>query len=302
MQLQLSFKIINTVAFLLIGFLWGLNWPAVKFILTEIPPLTMRAISFTAAACILAAVVRFLKQPLSLKKNEAIPTALIGLFLIFGFNILTTFGQMLLETSKATIIAYTMPSLTATLAAIYLGERIGLSVLAALILAMGGLIILASENFLALIKNPLGPTIMMFAALSWAIGNVGLKSRTWLSKPLALTMWFFVFSSLAIWPLVFIYEPLGTQNWPNIMIIGVLIFHILGPMITCYLLWALMVSRLSVTIASISVLTAPVVGVLSSALLLGDTFTWQKLVALMAIILSISLVTFQGDEKAKRKD
>ena len=73
-------------------------------------------------------------------------------------------------------------------------------------------------------------------------------------------------------------------------------------MITCYLLWALMVSRLSVTIASISVLTAPVVGVLSSALLLGDTFTWQKLVALMAIILSISLVTFQGDEKAKRKD
>jgi drug/metabolite transporter (DMT)-like permease len=63
-----------------------------------------------------------------------------------------------------------------------------------------------------------------------------------------------------------------------------------------------MVSRLSVTIASISVLTAPVVGVLSSALLLGDTFTWQKLVALMAIILSISLVTFQGDEKAKRKD
>jgi len=37
-------------------------------------------------------------------------------------------------------------------------------------------------------------------------------------------------------------------------------------------------------------------------LLLGDTFTWQKLVALMAIILSISLVTFQGDEKAKRKD
>ena len=299
MQLQLSVKIVNTLAFLVIGFLWGLNWPAVKFILTEIPPLTMRAISFTAAACILATIVRFLKQPLSLKRSEALPTALVGLFLIFGFNVLTTFGQMLIETSKATIIAYTMPSLTAILAAIYLRERIGLSVLAALILAMGGLIILASDNFSALIANPLGPTIMLFAALSWAIGNVGLKSIIWILNPLALTVWFFVFSSLAIWPLVFIYEPLGTQNWPNIMVIGVLIFHILGPMITCYIFWALMVARLSATIASISVLVAPVVGVLSSTLLLGDTFTWQKLIALTAIILSLSVATRQSYKTVK---
>ena len=288
----------NTAAFLLIGFLWGLNWPAVKFLLTEIPPLTIRAISFTAAACILSAIVRFLKQPLSLQKNEVLPTALVGLFLIFGFNVLTTFGQMLLETSKATIIAYTMPSLTAILAAVYLRERIGLGVLAALILAMGGLIILASDDFLALITNPLGPTIMILAALSWAIGNVGLKSRTWRLTPLALTVWFFVFASLAVWPLVFIYEPLGTQNWPNIKLIGVIIFHILGPMITCYVVWALMIAKLPATVASISVLTAPVVGVLSSALILGDIFTWQKLLALAAIILSISMVTLQGDKKS----
>lgn len=275
-----------------------MNWPAVKFLLTEIPPLTMRAISFTAAAFILAAIVRFLKQPLSLKKDEILPTAVVGLFLIFGFNVLTTFGQILTETSKATIIAYTMPSLTAILAAFYLRERIGFHVWVALILAMGGLIILASDDFSALVKNPLGPTIMIFAALSWAIGNVGLKSQVWSLKPLALTVWFFLFSSLAAWPLVFIYEPFGTHNWSNIRILAVLIFHILGPMITCYVVWALLVARLPATIASISVLTAPVVGVLSSALLLGDIFTWHKLVALTAIILSISVVIFQDNKKA----
>ena len=208
---------------------------------------------------------------------------------------------MLLETSKATIIAYTMPLLTAILAAIYLRERIGFNVLAALMLAICGLIILASDNFLALIKNPLGPTIMVFAAISRAIGNVGLKSRTWHLEPLAFTVWFFVFSSLAVWPLVFIYETLRTQKWPKIRLIGVLIFHSLGPMLTCYVVWALMVARLPTTIASISVLTTPVVGVLSPALLLSDTFTWQKLVALMAVILSISAVTLQGDRKGFTK-
>ena len=49
----------------------------------------MRAVSFTAAEVILAAVVKLLKQRLSLEKVEAIPTALVGIFLIFGFNVLT---------------------------------------------------------------------------------------------------------------------------------------------------------------------------------------------------------------------
>ena len=61
----------------------------------------------------------------------------------------------------------------------------GLSVLAALILAMDGLIILASDNFLALIANPLGPTIMIFTALSWAIGNLGFKDQNLAFKALS---------------------------------------------------------------------------------------------------------------------
>lgn len=164
---------------------------------------------------------------------------------------------------------------------------------------MGGLIVLASEDFTAFFANPLGPLIMIFASLSWAKGNVGLKSKEWGLGPLALTVWFFVLSSLAVWPLVFIYEPFGTQNWPNITIIAVLMLHIPWPMIACYILWASLIAKLPATIASISVITAPVVGVLSSSLLLGGTFAWRKLVALKAIILSISLFIFQDNKKTE---
>ena len=293
MFLLANTRYIHVVAFLVIGFLWGLNWPAVKFILTEVPPLTMRAISFTAAAAIMFNVVLLLRQPIQLKKDEIIPTAMVGVFLIFGFNVLTAFGQILLETSKATIIAYTMPSLTAILATIYLRERIGIKVLFALLMAMGGLAVLASENLATLIEYPLGPVIMLLAALSWSIGNVGLKSRNWRLQPLPLTVWFFTFSSLVIWPLVFIYEPIWHQDWPGIGVLGALAFHILGPMITCYILWTVLIARLPTTIAAISVLTAPVVGVVSSILLLDDVLTWQKFIALTAIILSIAVASRQ---------
>lgn len=39
---------------LLIGVLWGANWPAVKFMLTELPPLTIRALAFPIAGLVLA--------------------------------------------------------------------------------------------------------------------------------------------------------------------------------------------------------------------------------------------------------
>lgn len=294
MSLLANTRHIYFVAFMVIGFLWGLNWPAVKYILTEMPPLTMRAVAFTAAAVILFIVVFLLRQPLRINKEEFIPTAVVGVFLIFGFNVLTAFGQVLLETSKATIIAYTMPSLTAILATIYLRERIGFKVLVALLMAMGGLAVLASENLVTLIEHPLGPVIMLLAALSWSIGNVGLKSRNWRLQPLPLTVWFFTFSSLVIWPLVFIYEPIWHQDWPSIGVIGALALHILGPMITCYILWAFLIARLPTTIAAISVLTAPVVGVVSSILFLDDVLTWQKCVSLTAIILSISVASRQS--------
>ena len=292
-----NIQLINIATFLLIGVLWGLNWPAVKFLLTEIPPLTLRAVSFTAAASILAVVVTIIKQPLRLKKDEALATSIVGVFLIFGFNVLTAFGQIFLESSKAAIIAYTMPSLTAVLATFYLRERLDTRVVIALLVAMSGLAFLASENLTSLIENPFGPVIMIFAALSWALGNVGLKSRKWRLQPLPLTVWFFAFSSLATWPLVFIWEPIWQQNLPSLQVLATLTFHILGPMIICYILWAVLVARLPAAIAAISALTAPVVGVLSSIFLLNDVMTWQKSAALAAIIFSIVVTTMQTVKK-----
>jgi len=298
-KLKSNIKPTDALALLFIGTLWGINWPAVKFLLTSIEPLTMRAISFTAAAFMLAIIARLLNQSLHLPKSEALPTLLTGLFLIFGFNSLTTFGQLIVEASKATIIAYTMPSFTAILAAVYLRERIKFNVVVGLIISMFGLSILALEGVSSSISNPTGPILMLLAALSWAIANVGLKSREWALKPLPLTMWFFIFSSLAIWPLVFIFEPITTQTWPNKMAIWVLLFHILGPMITCYIVWSFLVAKLPTTTTTISILIAPVVGVMSSAWLLEEALNWQKFIALVAIVLSISFVTLTSGSKAK---
>ncbi len=271
----------------LIGLLWGLNWPAVKFMLTEMPPLTIRAVAFPFAAVLLALIASARGERLWPAWHEWLPLTVTGVLVIFGFNVLTALGQTLTETSKAAIIAYTMPALTAMLAAVSLGERLEARHKASLALGMAGLGVLASENFAALLSAPLGPAIMFGAALSWAGGNVALKGFTWQLSPLARTVWFFAISSALAWPLVWIFEPPAGQSWPSVPVFATLLYHAVGPMVICYALWTVLVGRLSATVAAIAALLAPVVGVSSAIILLGDAVTWQKTVSLAMILASI---------------
>ena len=274
---------------MLIGSLWGLNWPAVKFMLSEMPPLTIRAVAFPVAALLLALIARAAGHRLRPAPRDRGALVLTGFLVVFGFNILTTLGQVLTETSKAAIIAYTMPAFTALFAAFFLGERLGPRSALALAVGMGGLAVLALEDFTALIAEPAGPVIMLFAAVSWALGNVALKARQWSLSSLALTVWFFVVSSVFCWPLVWLFEPPWEQSLPSAPVLWTLSFHALGPMVVCYTLWTMTVGRLPATVAAITALLAPVVGVLSAVILLGDTLSWQKITALALVLVSIAL-------------
>jgi drug/metabolite transporter (DMT)-like permease len=274
---------------ILIGVLWGLNWPAVKFMLTELPPITLRATAFPCAALLLAIIAHGLGHRLCPPRAEFLPMLVVGLFVVFGFNVGVTFGQVLTQTSKAAIIAYTMPAITAVLAVVFLRDRLHWRLVLALGIGMAGLAVLASKDWAALLRDPTGPLITLGAALSWAIGNIALKARTWTLSPLAMAMWFFAISTVLAWPLVLIFEPLSGQHWPSLPVIATLAYHILGPMVVCYLLWTVLLGRLPATVAAISTLTAPIVGVSSAVVMLGDPLTWQIVVALALIVGSIFL-------------
>ncbi|MEM6624692.1 MAG: DMT family transporter [Pseudomonadota bacterium] len=273
----------------LIGLFWGLNWPAVKFVLTEVPPLTLRAAAFTLASACLALYCAARGMALRPPWRELPWMAVTGLLVIFGFNVAVALGQVLTETSKAAIIAYCMPALTALFAALFLGERLTMRILAALAAALAGIGVLASENLADLLANPLGPALMLFSATAWALGTVALKAARFTLSALPLTVWFLGLSALAAWPLALIFERPILPEWPSAAVITVWAWHAIFPMILCYALWTGLVGRLPAAVAAIATLMAPVVGVISAIILLGDPVTWQKVAALCLILLSITI-------------
>jgi drug/metabolite transporter (DMT)-like permease len=283
-----------------IGLFWGLNWPAVRFILTEIPPFTIRMVAFVSGAAVLLALARLRGERVWPARGEWGPLVLVALLSIFGFNILAAFGQLNTETSRAAIIAFTMPVWATLLSVAFLGDRLTWERAGALLLGMAGLALLLGEDLLDVSRSPLGSLLTLAAAVSWGSGTVLLKRRSWSLSPLAMAGWMVAISA----PPGALGAALIEQPWtlpmPSAEVLLVLGYHILFPMVWCHFAWVTLVSSLPAPVAAIGTLMIPVVGVVSAILLLGEPPLPQKFVALALVVSAVALVLIVPSVKARR--
>lgn len=275
---------------LTIGVLWGLNWPAVKYILGSVPPWTFRTLAFALGALLLATFARLNGEGLRVPPRDRAALVGAGLLTVFSFNILTAFGQLLTETSKAAIIAFTMPMWAALFSSLFLKEKLGINRLISLALGMGGLAVLLNSNGAEYLDRPAGFIVMLGAAISWAAGTVLLKGHAWSTGPLARSAWLVGISALPAAVGAILLEHPWTLSWPPFPVLLVFLYHVVGPVAVCYGVWTLLIVRLPASTAALGTLLVPVVGVLSSSLLLGDRLTAPKLTALALIVASVAIV------------
>ena len=136
---------------------WGFNWPVTKYLLSELPPLTMRGSAGVIGALLLAAMALFSGQSLHVPRalwprlvlaamlNVALWMALMGLALLW------------LPASEAALIAYTMPIWASMLAWPVLGERPNLLRVISLVMAFAGLAsIMGGNGFAASVDKMAG--------------------------------------------------------------------------------------------------------------------------------------------------
>lgn len=279
----------ETALVLALGIFWGLNWPTVKVLLTVFPPFTLRAIGLGLGTIGLAALAAAMHQCLLPRRDELVQLIATGLLTVLGFNVFTAFGQLFTETSSAVIVAFTMPMWAALLAVIFLGERLSLNRVLALLLGMLGLAVLVHGDLEKFAASPAGPACMLAAALSWAAGTVALKARDWSIAPLARATWLVgVSAPFAALGAVLFEQPLS-QSLPTTPLFLVLVYHVIFPMIVCHAAWVSLVGRLPASVAAVATLLIPVVGVASAGLLLGDDLSASKLLALALVLTSVAL-------------
>ncbi len=258
----------------LLAIAWGLNWPAVKIMLSVLPPFAARGLGLGLGALLLAALALLRGIPLRPQRQALPAIAIGGLLTVAVFNFCTVFAQLTTSTSRAAVLTFTMPMMSAALAWWFLGERPDRRGALALVLGGAGVAVLATPVLQGLASAAPGASawgllLPLGAALAWALGTVATKRWPPPGDRIVLTAW-----QLAIGAACAAVAALATGEhlplvWPPRVLVA-LTWHVLVSTAVAYVLWYRLLASASATVSSLTTLAVPVVGVIGAMALVGD--------------------------------
>jgi drug/metabolite transporter (DMT)-like permease len=155
--------------------LWGVNWPMMKRAVAEVPIWTFRSICLAGAGFGFLVICRLAGQSLRIPRGQLVPLLISSLFNVTIWHICSATGLVHLAASRASIIAFTMPLWAALLAVPLLGERPRIHTVVGLAIGLAGMAVLILPQHEAVLADPIGPLVMIIAAISWAIGTITVK-------------------------------------------------------------------------------------------------------------------------------
>lgn len=281
---------LGLLLFASITLFWGVNWPAMKFAVGEVPVWTFRTICLVAGGVGLLVICRLWRLKLAVPRAELWPLVLVSFFNITGWHLFSAFGLVYMPAGRASIVAFTMPLWAALLAVPVLRERLSWSTIAGLAVGMLGMAVLVVPDWQAIAAAPLGLVFMLLAALSWAAGTVLLKRFRWSMPTSVLAGWQLVLGGLPVAlgavALDRGFDPLAVSAaawWATL-------YAALIPMIYCHWAWFRVVGIYPAAVAAVGTLAIPVVGVLSSSLALGEPVGLDIVLSLALVIAGLVLV------------
>lgn len=259
---------------------WGSNWPPLKLLLAELPPMAARAWPGLAAALVLAVLVRAAGIPLAVPRGLWGRLWVAALLNITAWMGLATLSLGWLDAGEACIIAYTMPVWAALLAWPVLGERPTPRRLLALGCGLAALVVVVGGRGLdlGLARLP-GVAFALGGSVLFALGAVTTKRWPLAMPPAAGVVWQVGLGMLPLVAATLLLErpdfaAISARGWVSLAYMAAF------PLCLCYLAWFAALRRLPASLATMGTLIAPLVGVLGSALLLGESFGLREVAAL----------------------
>jgi drug/metabolite transporter (DMT)-like permease len=267
---------------------WGLNWPVIKFLLTQWPPLFARGSAGIAAAIVLAGIALGRGERLTVPRQTIGPLLVAAFINVFAWMGFSSLALRWLAAGQAALLVYTMPLWATLLAWPLLGQRPSWRSMAGLTLCLGGLLVLFGGAGLAFGADKLpGVLFALAAAFLFALGTVKLGPLP--LPPLTAVVWQLVLGCTPMLVLGLLFEhprwnaltPLG---W------GLMAYVTAVPMAVCYLTWFAALRRLPPATASIATLLTPLIGVVAAALALGEPLGAKEALAMSLTISGLALV------------
>ena len=291
---QASPKRVDSIGLLLLSVTsigWGLNWPAMKFLLTEWPPLTARGVTGVIGGLLLALLALAKGQSLAVPREQWPRLAGLSFLNVTMWMALMGLALLWLPASEAAVMAYTMPVWASVLAWLILGERLSLQRVLAMLLAFAGIVALMGGSGVSgsMAKLP-GIIMVLVGAFAFALGTV-LAKRYPINLPLmTISAWQIGLGCLPVAIAGLFCEnaslgSLSTAGW------GVMIYMTLIQFCIAYVCWFAALQRLPASVAAIGTMAVPVIGVVASAVVLKEPLGLVQIAALVCTLGGVALAT-----------
>ena len=271
---------------------WGLNWPIMKTVLSEIPPLYFRSACLLFGGFGLLVIARLSGLNLGVPRRQWRRLVALSVFNVLGWNVFAVYGVLLLPSGRAALLGYTMPLWGTILSVWILGERITPARLLALLLGIAGIVALMGASVEGMLRAPLGVACMLLAAWSWALGIVLMKRLPVTIPTTVLTGWMLLISGVPISLAALLLET-SRLTVPSFWPLFGLVYNVVIAFMFCYWAWNRIVLMVPVAVSSLSALTTPLIGVLGGIVFLGEPFGWNEIVAALLILAAVATVSIK---------
>ncbi len=266
---------------------WGVNFVIIEVGLGTMPPLLLAALRFAVAA--LPAI--FIPRP-----QVPWPRFIfLGIVLFTGqFGLLFLSMKVGMPAGLASVVIQSQAFLTGPIAALVLGEKIGIRQMSGTGIAFLGLAAIATTAGGGGVTLA-GLLLCLGAALCWAVGNVALRGAgkidmfamvTWLSivPPLPLLILSYLFEGPQAIEAAFLH-----MGWAGI---GAVAYIAIVSTNIGYGIWAYLLKLYPAAQVAPFSLLVPIVGIVSAALLLGEQFGPVRLAGMVLVFAGLIVAVF----------
>ncbi len=270
---------------------WGFNWPVTKYLLGELPPLTLRGVTGVIGAALLAGLAIARRQSLKVSREIWPRLVVASLLNVTAWMVLMGLALLWLPASEAALIAYTMPVWASLMAWPILGERPTLLRTIALVMAFAGLAAIMGGGGFSANKAKLPGIVMALAgAVGFAVGTVLAKKLPIKLPPITAAAWQI---GLGCFPVAIAGLLLETTQLDAVTRLGwFLVFYAtVIQFCVAYVSWFAALARLPASVAAIGTMAVPVIGVVTSAVALHEPLGPGQIAALVFTLAGVVLAT-----------
>jgi drug/metabolite transporter (DMT)-like permease len=267
----------------------------IRISLTELPPLTVAAIRFLLASSLIVPLTFVLYRGSGSRITPGDLTIVLALSIVQIFlpNFLQNIGLEYTTASVSSVLQSTTPVFTLLLAFTFLKEKIGLRQVAGVVVGMIGVTLLSTGGNLANLAGSvfIGNLLQIGVAASYALSGIVGKVLLRRYQPMFIVTLTFVFGAA-----LFTLFAVGFERnlWPQTLSSEVTLALLLLSFMYCVGLvcWYDVLQRTGVFRLYVLLFSMPVLAVLISVIVLGESFTTLDVLFSGLTLLGVAIAQF----------